>query len=93
MPRAAYCKSGADRLYCRYKKKEARGCEPEKEVPEMKRVFLTMLFFILAVMTMAVACSGGQYRRSGCNACSIGCAACTACTVVNCVSGCIGDGY
>lgn len=64
--------------------------EKEKEVLPMKRMFLSVLFFILALTTMAVACSGGRTRRaSGCDACSIGCAACTACTVVSCLD----DGY
>ena len=50
----------------------------------MKRMFLSLLFFFLAMTTAMVACSGVRVRR-GLSACDLGCAACTACTVVSCM--------
>ena len=55
----------------------------------MKRVFMAVLVFILALMAGTVACSG---NRRGCSACDLGCAACTACTVISCLDTCADDG-
>lgn len=63
--------------------------EKEKEVVQMKRVFMAVLVFILALMAGTVACSG---NRRGCSACDLGCAACTACTVISCLDTCADDG-